>query len=464
MCCLYVPLSGKLRNKPETLEQYAKAVYRFLDWTGWTTEEWPMHELLRRVDRSEFQIRGAAAFGPLVRDYTGDTDARQADSGAPATGRGWRTVREDARAYAVYHAGGPPRGKGPLAVSDDELADTLYAWATHLFDEGRPKFWLVYTLAGLAAFVNPLWVGSRSGPLARAYSAAEAFSVRRPATPQRPLLRDAVVAMASEMWACRFFEEGVVLLALFGGLARIGEVLKAKRTNLHLATNDGAFEAALATARAAGAREVDSKAFGFSVDRGKGSRGVEFVSITDCEIIDVLRAWFKQCESDRGNERRGPLWTTSRARVVTAMELSAPRLGLADRYLPHSLRAGAATQMHLDGAPISSIMSRGRWKSRSMAEYYVRHADAVGNSAAADQLTPAVRRRLLDVSRHGGLRETLCHFLRSAERQCRDERDRDLDRPAARGRAVRPGREPRAPAPSRAARPRPARRAPARAQ
>jgi len=46
-------------------------------------------------------------------------------------------------------------------------------------------------------------------------------------------------------------------------------------------------------------------------------------------------------------------------------------LGLSSAYVPHSLRHGGATRLHLLGRPIEDILLRGRWVSNKSARHYI---------------------------------------------------------------------------------------------
>lgn len=52
-------------------------------------------------------------------------------------------------------------------------------------------------------------------------------------------------------------------------------------------------------------------------------------------------------------------------------------LGLSDRYVPHSLRHGGATRLWIMGKEISTIKTRGRWKSLDSCERYLQVAESV---------------------------------------------------------------------------------------
>jgi hypothetical protein len=46
-------------------------------------------------------------------------------------------------------------------------------------------------------------------------------------------------------------------------------------------------------------------------------------------------------------------------------------LGLSEQYVPHSLRHGGATRLHLQGVSMEDILLRGRWASTKSARRYV---------------------------------------------------------------------------------------------
>lgn len=52
-------------------------------------------------------------------------------------------------------------------------------------------------------------------------------------------------------------------------------------------------------------------------------------------------------------------------------------LGLSSGYVPHSLRHGGATDLHLHGRPIEDILLRGRWSSNKNARRYIQSGRAM---------------------------------------------------------------------------------------
>lgn len=66
-------------------------------------------------------------------------------------------------------------------------------------------------------------------------------------------------------------------------------------------------------------------------------------------------------------------------------------LGLSSAYVPHSLRHGGATRLHLLGRPIEDILLRGRWVSNKSARRYIQ-------SGRAMLMATAVPRRVQDLA------------------------------------------------------------------
>jgi integrase len=67
-------------------------------------------------------------------------------------------------------------------------------------------------------------------------------------------------------------------------------------------------------------------------------------------------------------------------------------LNLSPLYVPHSLRHGGATRLHLLGRPMEDILLRGRWASNKSARRYIQ-------SGKAMLMTMDVPRRVQDLAR-----------------------------------------------------------------
>jgi hypothetical protein len=97
----------------------------------------------------------------------------------------------------------------------------------------------------------------------------------------------------------------------------------------------------------------------------------KFVTVRDPAVQELLRR--RVCRL-RPGQRVFP-FTTDQFRRVFKETCAA--LGLSSAYVPHSLRHGGATRLHLRGWSIEDIMLRGRWASTKSARHYIQSGNAL---------------------------------------------------------------------------------------
>ena len=68
-------------------------------------------------------------------------------------------------------------------------------------------------------------------------------------------------------------------------------------------------------------------------------------------------------------------YTTDQFR--TLFKSTCAKLGLCEKYVPHSLRHGAATRAFQQGVKLEDIMLRGRWASSKSARTYIQSGPAL---------------------------------------------------------------------------------------
>ena len=91
--------------------------------------------------------------------------------------------------------------------------------------------------------------------------------------------------------------------------------------------------------------------------------------------VRLLQAWYQQS----GRPKRGAVFTVSESRARKGLQRMAAEVtgANATEFGLHSLRAGGATDMEADGASMSRIMLRGRWRSSAVL-LYLRGGEELG--------------------------------------------------------------------------------------
>lgn len=97
----------------------------------------------------------------------------------------------------------------------------------------------------------------------------------------------------------------------------------------------------------------------------------QFVQLMNDDVQSLVRVLL---ETTKPNEKVFP-YTTDEFRKLFKSACAA--LQLSDRYVPHSLRHGGATNLFLSGWKLEDIMLRGRWKSSTSARKYIQSGPAL---------------------------------------------------------------------------------------
>lgn len=97
----------------------------------------------------------------------------------------------------------------------------------------------------------------------------------------------------------------------------------------------------------------------------------QFVQVLNDDVQSLVRMLL---EKTRPNDKVFP-YTTDQFRALFKGACAA--LQLSPRYVPHSLRHGATTTLHLCKWSLEDIMLRGRWKSSASARTYIQSGTAL---------------------------------------------------------------------------------------
>lgn len=97
------------------------------------------------------------------------------------------------------------------------------------------------------------------------------------------------------------------------------------------------------------------------------------VEVDDPDVAQIVRVALKG-KAAGGFLFGGPRESGAYYRVFKAC---CAELGLSQAYVPHSLRHGGATRLHLRGVPIDDILQRGRWEATKSARRYIQSTKAI---------------------------------------------------------------------------------------
>lgn len=128
-----------------------------------------------------------------------------------------------------------------------------------------------------------------------------------------------------------------------------------------------------------------------------------FAELHNDDVVELLSSL---CKGRRPDAR---VFNFSAGTFRTWFKRAVSALGLDDKYVPHSLRHGAATALYMAGVDIETILVRGRWASTKSARHYIQ----LGRSLLlAQKVAPDIR----DI---GKLVATcLCPVFKALQRKC----------------------------------------------
>ena len=97
----------------------------------------------------------------------------------------------------------------------------------------------------------------------------------------------------------------------------------------------------------------------------------QFVTIDDPAVRQLVRELV--AATDPGQ----PLFPSTPPQFRARFKHVCAELSLSPAYVPHSLRHGGATRMHMSGAKLEDVLMRGRWESTKSARRYVQAGRAI---------------------------------------------------------------------------------------
>lgn len=253
----------------------------------------------------------------------------------------------------------------------DELDELLADYFQELYDDndGGGKSIAVCTLQGIRMYMPRI---KRKDSLPYAATMVTRWLKDRPSVSYPPLTWGLAVVIACQMARNGYFSYGVGTLLAFNCLLRVGELTSLRRENF-ADTRDSRLGA-------------EYKQAVVSIDKAKTGR-FQSVQITDKHVQSLVRGVVSTTKPKQ------LLFPGGAAKYRSVFKRVCAELGLDSRYVPHSLRHGGATLLHLSGVSLEDILMRGRWKSTSSARTYiqsgramlmaVKSPESISNAAAA---------------------------------------------------------------------------------
>ena len=171
-----------------------------------------------------------------------------------------------------------------------------------------------------------------------------------------PLTWDLAALVGVHMATTGHFRFGVGAVLAFDCLLRCGELCNLRREDV-----------AFPKDRRMG---VEYKITTLSIRVAKTGRN-QSVTVADPEVVTLLR------HVVAATKPGALLFPGGSSKFRNVFKAACAQLGLSSRYVPHSLRHGGATRLHLQGVRLEDIMVRGRWASSKSARTYIQSSRAV---------------------------------------------------------------------------------------
>ncbi len=247
----------------------------------------------------------------------------------------------------------------------DDLDDLLADYFHELYEvnEGRGKQKAHDTLNGIQMLMP-----RAKGKLLVAARVANRWSKLRPPESYPPLTWELTVAIAVQMVRDGHFRYAVGTLLAFDCLLRVGE-LTALRADDVADAGDARMSATYRHTTVA-------------IRQAKTGRNQSAVVERE-EVKALLRPLLANTKP------QSLLFPGGSAAYRRVFKETCAALGLSPKYVPHSLRHGGATYLHLSGVPLENILMRGRWASHKSARTYVQSSKAMLMSMRAPRAIAA---------------------------------------------------------------------------
>ena len=261
------------------------------------------------------------------------------------------TIKKYRKAVADFYDWCHAHGENPKNFVDlDEALADYFQW---LYEQnaGAGK-----TKAKDALYGVQLFLPRAQGKLLTASKIAARWSKLAGTQSYPPLTWELTVLIAVQIARHARADLALATLLGFNCLLRVGELMSLRREDVAFPTD----------ARMGAEYRVTTLAIRVA-KTGKN----QSVVVTDPDVLALLRARVAATP-------KGALLFQSGASGFRALfKRVCAELGLSEKYVPHSLRHGGATRLHLKGVPLEDIMMRGRWASSKSARTYIQSSRAV---------------------------------------------------------------------------------------
>jgi integrase len=228
-------------------------------------------------------------------------------------------------------------------------------WIDALYESGGSFDYAAQCVHGLAFHQPSLRLNL---PISRMF--LRGWARRRQSKSHPPITFELTVLFASTMASWGFRAEAVGALLAFDCLLRVGEL-----TSIILSDVVMPYDARTGAAHTKMAIRLPKTKTGLN----------QWVAIEDHRIGEILVHFISQQRHLRPNDRVFPFSPGQLNRLIHKVSAA---LGLSSiPYVAHSFRHGGATCAFLAGAPIDSVIFRGRWRQPESARRYIQTGRAL---------------------------------------------------------------------------------------
>jgi len=235
-------------------------------------------------------------------------------------------------------------------MDSDEFDSCLTDYFHDLYDDGFSKDDARCTFYGILMFQPRL-----RDALPLAALALRGWERIAPSVAHPPITWDLTVLVAVHMARHGKWLFAVGTLLAFDCLLRVGELVGLQRVDV----------------ADSGDARLGREYKGLALRLRKTKTGPnQWVEVRDPSVAFLLRQLVRSTRSKF-------LFPFSAADFRAVFKATCAVLGLSSRYVPHSLRHGGATRLHLQHWSIEDILLRGRWSSTRSARRYVQSGRAL---------------------------------------------------------------------------------------